>query len=527
MRPVGLLAVICVIGGCEGTAGDAQVTSAVLSFTSQGDQLALESAPLKNDYAAQYPNPFHHDWMKIEVTSDGRLTVACRTATRTACADSPVLVSVDRGFVNVYDVYNVRLAQLTYTGHRCGSVGTGPGVGESGPGGETEGTGGTWGTGGINGGTAPGGTGVNGTGGVTGGTGGINEGPGSGTPGTGTGSGTPGTGTGSGTAGTGTGTGAPGSGTPVNEGGTGTGPSGGPQSIMLGLSSDPNVAINVEDPGDVESMDGEMCPPSLETACDPAQAAPVFCNALNAGLTQYHLPAYDCTHLNTAPTNQSPPLTGEIHCRNQIVTPASTQTRAQFPGCGTALRTWANNALTEIRGSGMCGASPLVLDLDGDGIHPTQLSDGVQFDLFASGQMTQSAWLGGGDGLLVLDRNNNGLIDDGSELFGDSSFAQSWGDGFQALAQLDSDGDGQVDAHDPLYAELRVWVDANHDGIGPASEWLTLPQAGVASLSTRAHNVVSGAVADGLGNWMPLRAHFVRFDGSRGQLADVYFRFMH
>jgi hypothetical protein len=82
--------------------------------------------------------------------------------------------------------------------------------------------------------------------------------------------------------------------------------------------------------------------------------------------------------------------------------------------------------------------SPLVLDLDGDGLDFTDLAPGTaSFDLDGDGFATKTAWVGPDDGLLVLDRNGDGMINDISELFGNEQ-AQ----GFQILGELDTDSDG-------------------------------------------------------------------------------------
>ncbi|MBK6559925.1 MAG: hypothetical protein IPG16_22950 [Comamonadaceae bacterium] len=65
--------------------------------------------------------------------------------------------------------------------------------------------------------------------------------------------------------------------------------------------------------------------------------------------------------------------------------------------------------------------TPLVLDLNGDGITTQSISAGTEFDLLAGGRKIHTGWVSGGDGLLVLDRNHDGVINDGSELFGEAT----------------------------------------------------------------------------------------------------------
>ena len=139
---------------------------------------------------------------------------------------------------------------------------------------------------------------------------------------------------------------------------------------------------------------------------------------------------------------------------------------------------------------------PLILDLDGDGLEITPLSKGILFDANGDSIRTGTAWVGSDDGMLVWDRNANGSIDSGRELFGDETIlanGQKAANGFAALAELDTGslvngvlvgaGDGKFDAKDAQYANLRVWRDLNQDGISQAGELQTLAQSGVQSIS--------------------------------------------
>ncbi|MDL2322070.1 hypothetical protein LJC47_07000, partial [Desulfosarcina sp. OttesenSCG-928-B08] len=122
-------------------------------------------------------------------------------------------------------------------------------------------------------------------------------------------------------------------------------------------------------------------------------------------------------------------------------------------------------------------SSPLILDLDGDGISTVALSEGVYFDHDGNGFAQQSGWGGSGDGLLVLDRNENDRIDDGTELFGSNSFlsnGKAAANGFVALAVFDTHKDGIIDANDEVFSQLRVWKDINTDGYASEGELFTL-----------------------------------------------------
>ena len=114
---------------------------------------------------------------------------------------------------------------------------------------------------------------------------------------------------------------------------------------------------------------------------------------------------------------------------------------------------------------------PLVLDFGGPA---AQLQDArFAFDLNGDGELEDVPLLGGGRGFLAIDRNGNGRIDDGRELFGPTT-----GNGFAELALLDADGNGWIDAADPAYEQLRIWQ-PSADGQGTLS---TLGEAGVGAL---------------------------------------------
>jgi hypothetical protein len=137
------------------------------------------------------------------------------------------------------------------------------------------------------------------------------------------------------------------------------------------------------------------------------------------------------------------------------------------------------------------------------------------FDLDADGQTERTATATGGDGLLVLDRNGNGSIDNGRELFGDQNGATN---GFEELARFDSNRDGAINSRDVVFDQLRVFVDSNLDGVSQATELFTLAQLGVASINLGAKNVNEEAAG---GNRIAQRSFFTRDDGSRGAAVDA------
>ena len=168
-------------------------------------------------------------------------------------------------------------------------------------------------------------------------------------------------------------------------------------------------------------------------------------------------------------------------------------------------------------------ASPLVLDLDGDGVATLGIAAGVQFDLRADGQALHTGWVAKGDGLLALDRNGDGVINDGGELFGKATRLAGGAkasDGYAALSELDSNGDGVISSADAAYGALRVWVDGNSDGVSQADELKTLAQLRIASIATGAEQTLTMQNGNAIG----LTSHYTSSDGTVHDSADVWFQ---
>ncbi len=126
--------------------------------------------------------------------------------------------------------------------------------------------------------------------------------------------------------------------------------------------------------------------------------------------------------------------------------------------------------------------SPLVFDLDGDGIELSAMNGtgAVYFDMDNDGFAERAGWITGGDGLLALDRNGNGTIDAQNELFGDTATASN---GFENLKALDSNADNKITSADAQWNNLRMWVDVNADGVSQAAELKTLASLGITSIN--------------------------------------------
>lgn len=123
---------------------------------------------------------------------------------------------------------------------------------------------------------------------------------------------------------------------------------------------------------------------------------------------------------------------------------------------------------------------PVALDLNGDGVQTTAAQT-VAFDVDNSGYLKNTAWLSNSDGFLFLDRNLNGQIDAGNELFSNSVVSLGLR-GLAGMRWVDSNYDGKLSALDPVWNELKVWQDVNGNGANDAGEVKSLAALGISAL---------------------------------------------
>jgi len=140
--------------------------------------------------------------------------------------------------------------------------------------------------------------------------------------------------------------------------------------------------------------------------------------------------------------------------------------------------------------------SPIVLNFAGNAAVPTKdfSSSGVKFDLDADGTSEKVGWINARSsaGFLAFDRNNNGKIDNGTELFGEATKLNSGKkatDGYVALQELDANSDGFVDAKDQAFGKLSVWFDRNLNGKTEGGELVSLKDSKVTKISVKASEV--------------------------------------
>ncbi len=159
-------------------------------------------------------------------------------------------------------------------------------------------------------------------------------------------------------------------------------------------------------------------------------------------------------------------------------------------------------------------ADPIILDLNGDGY---AFGSTATFDINADGATDKVTWNSSNDGILAIDLDGNGTIDNGSEIFTPGFGGGTFANGTEALASLDDNGDGVIDANDAAFAKLLVWQDANADGVSDAGELSSLADHGIASIATGAAH--ADDVIDG--QTVTARGTFTRTDGSTGEYIEA------
>jgi Ca2+-binding RTX toxin-like protein len=169
---------------------------------------------------------------------------------------------------------------------------------------------------------------------------------------------------------------------------------------------------------------------------------------------------------------------------------------------------------------GVHSAPPIVFDLDGDGLELVSLlGSTVRFDMDADGLADRTGWVAADDGVLALDRNGNGTIDDIGEISFASDLAGAASD-LEGLGAYDSNGDGRIGQADARFADFRVWRDLNQDGVSQAGELVGLVAAGVASITLAPTLTGDGPPSND--NVLFATASYTRVDGGTGTVGDVF-----
>ncbi len=265
---------------------------------------------------------------------------------------------------------------------------------------------------------------------------------------------------------------------------------------LLGLSQSATPTIDLNAPAavvdDPEPVDGDM-PPAVE----PPPSLPFQTANFDRKASKYRLEVRG----------------GELFVTLRKASGAVDQ-RAGVIGAATIL---------EFRNKRFGLVTPIILDLDGDGIDMVSIKKSkARFDIDGDGTLDRTGWVGKGDGLLVIDRNNDGLITGASELSFLTEDPTAKSD-LAALAKLDANRDGKIDSSDARFGELKIWVDANRNGRTDTGELKPLEEAGITEISLAGRTIDQKAK---VGNNVVLATStFKRTDGSIGTVGDVALAF--
>lgn len=199
-----------------------------------------------------------------------------------------------------------------------------------------------------------------------------------------------------------------------------------------------------------------------------------------------------------------------LDCHNGMQEPCA-------PHCHTSLNTCDLNEPPD--------HSPIIIAPHGGKYKLAGADDPVVFDLNSDGRPDRITWTARGSGLkfLAADLNGNGMIDNGSELFGDfapNGDEASRMNGFDRLAQLDSDSSGAIDQNDPAWSLLLLWEDRNHDGVSQPEEIGRVIESGITRLGVDCRYT---GRRDPNGNALAYKAMLWR-DGHAAPYYDVYFK---
>ena len=168
--------------------------------------------------------------------------------------------------------------------------------------------------------------------------------------------------------------------------------------------------------------------------------------------------------------------------------------------------------------------SPIIIDMNGDGVKTTAQGKHTYFDHDGNSFAENTGWVDSNDALLVLDRNQNGLIDDGKELFGSNTLLSSGKkaqNGFEALAEFDENRDGVIDTADSVWSRLQLWQDKNQNGLVDEGELLSLSNTQITAIGL---NYLKGDKKDENGHEHRETSQVTWADGHQTDATDVWFK---
>lgn len=238
-------------------------------------------------------------------------------------------------------------------------------------------------------------------------------------------------------------------------------------------------------------MNGPM-PDQAITYCDTEAINRVYCPSPTPTPTPTPMPTPTPGMCNGAVDYSTYPSTG---CASGFVSNGSTCTRSDsFINVCLRYSDYDRETCACTGGCDGQNCSPVVVDVLGNGFDLTDAANGVSFDLSHTGTPAQYAWtsINSDDAWLALDRDGDGLITNGRELFGSVTPQEPLNpgeqfNGFRAMALYDEpayggNGDGKLNASDAIFSQLRLWRDTNHNGISESCELFPLAALGISEL---------------------------------------------
>ena len=154
--------------------------------------------------------------------------------------------------------------------------------------------------------------------------------------------------------------------------------------------------------------------------------------------------------------------------------------------------------------------------MDGDGIELLPMNGTINFDHDNNGFREATGWISGDDAFLAFDKNKNGIIDNGNELFGDHSSTN----GFEELKKYDLNSDGFINKDDEIWYELVLWQDKNSNGISDEGELTKLSESKIKSIDLRYTNVSR----EFLENYIKQTTKVIFSDEKTAEAVDVNFK---
>lgn len=187
----------------------------------------------------------------------------------------------------------------------------------------------------------------------------------------------------------------------------------------------------------------------------------------------------------------------------------------KFTDTAGAQSTWQISGATTFN-----RVAPIVFDLDGNGLDLVSYDvSTTYFDIDADGVRQRSGWVGANDGILVIDRNQNGLIDDGAEIAFSQDVGQAVSD-LEGLRAYDTNDDGFFSAADDQYSTFKIWKDVNQDGFSQSDELTSLADNDIAAINLTL-NVTGASTQNASDNVLYGTTQFIRGDGTTGTIGDV------